>query len=155
LIVEGTTLVQYYQETSVSTKLAVAAILTWYVASVYAYYTYEALFLVASDATLLNLSLQAANLYTILFSFVFFHVVPSMQFFVAAALVVAGVVLYEVVSQNDEQQDGTGNTAIEYERAATSDADGGEVEVEELPLPDGGSPGRDQYGAFALSNSHK
>jgi drug/metabolite transporter (DMT)-like permease len=71
------------------------ATLIWYVASVLLYYTTQASFLVTSDATLLNLSLQASNLWVILFSVVVYQDLPPAVFYLAVTLVVAGVFVYE------------------------------------------------------------
>lgn len=76
-------------------KWQALATLGWYVASVLFYYMSEAYFLVASDATLLNLSLQTSNLWVILFSVVAYQDLPPAVFYLAVALVVTGVFVYE------------------------------------------------------------
>jgi solute carrier family 35 protein F1/2 len=76
-------------------KWQAIAVLVWYVASVLVYYMTEASFLVKSDATLLNLSLQASNLWVILFSVVAYQDLPPAVFYLAVVLVVAGVFVYE------------------------------------------------------------
>lgn len=73
----------------------VVATLLWYVASVYVYYVTEASFLKDHDATLLNLCMQASNLWAILFSVVAYQDLPPALFYVALVLVVTGVVVYE------------------------------------------------------------
>lgn len=62
-----------------------------YVISVLLYYSTASWFLVRSDATLLNLSLQAVNLWAVLFS----NTRPPLLFFVSLVLVIAGVFVYE------------------------------------------------------------
>ena len=75
--------------------LQAVCVVAWYTATQYLYYVLEAYFLVSSDATLLNLSLQASNLWVILFSVAAFRRAPSTFFFAAVALVVVGVFIYE------------------------------------------------------------
>ena len=80
---------------SVAEQWDTCQVFCWYIASVLLYYIGEAYFLVASDATLLNLSLQASNLWAILFSFLVYQVLPPLMFYPALVLVVCGVVVYE------------------------------------------------------------
>jgi len=68
-----------------------------------AYYILATLFLVTCDATLLNLSLQATNLWAILFSVVAFQESPSWSFFLAVALVASGVCIYELHKADSEE----------------------------------------------------
>jgi solute carrier family 35 protein F1/2 len=75
-------------ETAVATML-------WYIGSLLAYYLSASFFLETSDATLLNLSLQAANLWSILVSVLMYQNIPAFGFYVAVILVVSGVVVYE------------------------------------------------------------
>jgi solute carrier family 35 protein F1/2 len=70
-------------------------VLLWYTTSVYLYYRTYAYFLTTADATLLNLSGQASNVWAILFSVFIYRFMPSVFFFVALLLVVGGVFLYE------------------------------------------------------------
>ena len=81
---------------SKSEQMEIFGVLVWYIASVLSYYVTEALFFVSSDATLLNLSVQASNLWAILFSFVVYHVLPPLLFYPALILVVGGVCVYEL-----------------------------------------------------------
>jgi len=60
------------------------------------YYMSASLFLVKCDATLLNLSLQASNLWAILFSIAAFQESPPSLFFLAVLLVASGVCVYEL-----------------------------------------------------------
>ena len=69
-----------------------------YVCLLLLYYITEASFFVASDATLLNLSLQAQNLWAILFSVVTYQSAPPLLFYVALMLVFVGVFVYEGMS---------------------------------------------------------
>ena len=83
--------------TSTEEKLQVVAVLLCYVLSVFLYYETEAMFLIASDATLLNLSMQSVNLWAVLFSITAYQdSVPPLLFFVALVLVVIGVFVYEM-----------------------------------------------------------
>jgi len=66
-----------------------------YVASVVIFYVSVAHFLVSADATLLVLSLQTSNLWAVLFSMIAYRIVPAPLFYVAAALVVSGAVIYQ------------------------------------------------------------
>jgi solute carrier family 35 protein F1/2 len=70
-------------------------VLLWYTTSVYLYYRTYAYFLTTADATLLNLSGQASNVWAILFSVFIYRFMPSVLFFLALLLVVGGVFLYE------------------------------------------------------------
>lgn len=69
--------------------------IVWYIASLLGYYVSSSFFLETSDATLLNLSLQAANLWSIVVSVGMYRNVPPFGFYVAIVLVVSGVVVYE------------------------------------------------------------
>eukprot|EP00428_Durinskia_dybowskii_P079450 CAMPEP_0170450138 /NCGR_PEP_ID=MMETSP0117_2-20130122/51613_1 /TAXON_ID=400756 /ORGANISM="Durinskia baltica, Strain CSIRO CS-38" /LENGTH=157 /DNA_ID=CAMNT_0010711417 /DNA_START=395 /DNA_END=864 /DNA_ORIENTATION=- len=64
--------------------------LGFYVPTLVLYYVSASFFLVSSDATLLNLSLQSSNLWAICFSVVAFQEAPSPLFYVALVLVVSG-----------------------------------------------------------------
>jgi solute carrier family 35 protein F1/2 len=92
---EGDAVHRLFFDLPVAVKWQAIAVLVWYVASVLLYYMTEASFLVKSDATLLNLSLQASNLWVILFSVVAYQDLPPAVFYLAVALVVAGVFVYE------------------------------------------------------------
>jgi solute carrier family 35 protein F1/2 len=92
---EGDAVRRLFFDLPVAIKWQAIAVLVWYVASVLLYYMTEASFLVKSDATLLNLSLQASNLWVILFSVVAYQDLPPAVFYLAVALVVAGVFVYE------------------------------------------------------------
>jgi hypothetical protein len=75
----------------------VVGLFVFYIASVLCYYETEARFLMTSDATLLNLSMQSINLWAILFTFIADRdSAPSIIFFVALVLVVSGVFFYEM-----------------------------------------------------------
>ena len=83
--------------TDKSTFLPALGVVVVYVPLLVTYYTSATLFLVSSDATLLNLSLQSSNLWAILFSVVAFCESPSLLFYFAVVLVVAGVFVYELL----------------------------------------------------------
>jgi len=86
-------------------KAEVCAVMVFYVLSVLFYYIAEAKFLVSSDATLLNLSMQASNLWAIIFSVIVYHILPPPAFYVALVFVVIGVFVYElggVVTQDTQ-----------------------------------------------------
>jgi solute carrier family 35 protein F1/2 len=69
-----------------------------------AYYIAATLFLVSSDATLLNLSLQSSNLWAILFSIAAFREVPPLLFYVAVFFVVSGVFVYELLGDGPQDR---------------------------------------------------
>ena len=92
---EGDAVRRLFFDLPATVKWQAIAVLVWYVASVLLYYMTEASFLVKSDATLLNLSLQASNLWVILFSVVAYQDLPPAVFYLAVTLVVAGVFVYE------------------------------------------------------------
>jgi solute carrier family 35 protein F1/2 len=75
-------------------SLYVSLILAIYVASVLLYYVAEASFLTRSDATLLNLSLQGSNLWAVSFSTIAYRESPPLIFYLAALLVLVGVLFY-------------------------------------------------------------
>ena len=88
-------------------QLKIAGVFLWYTASVFGYYVAEANFLVSADATLLNLSLQASNLWAILFSVTTVWRKLPLIFFASVALVVSGVFCYERCGQGqlDDMQE--------------------------------------------------
>jgi solute carrier family 35, member F1/2 len=90
-----------------TTQLQIAAVFVWYSASVFAYYMVEARFLMVSDATLLNMSLQASNLWAILFSVMAYHTIPPWLFHVALLLVVSGVFVYQMSGRHGDAKDTT------------------------------------------------
>jgi solute carrier family 35, member F1/2 len=79
-----------------------------YVGLLLLYYVTEAAFLVKSDATLLNLSLQAQNLWAILFTVVTSSssssssAAPPWLFYLAVIFVFAGVAAYEVMGPSSD-----------------------------------------------------
>lgn len=84
-------------------RMRIAAVLLWYILSVVGYYIGIGAFLQHSDATLLNLSLQAANLWVILFSWIVYSELPPPSFFFALILISAGVYHYEIRGRQLEQ----------------------------------------------------
>lgn len=112
---------------------SVFGVFLWYILSVYLYYTTETSFLITSDATLLNLSLQAANLWALLFSVVVDQQSPPTGlFFVAAALVVVGVFVYEMVQRSDHLHLSLEHrpTALSQEEVAEGGVEGDADEVD-------------------------
>lgn len=91
--------------TDMETILPTVGILIWYIFSLVAYYVAESKFLTKSDATLLNLSLQMSNFWAVLFSVLAFREKPPPQFYVAVAMVVAGVFVYELCGNNTSTSD--------------------------------------------------
>ena len=81
----------------------IAAVVLWYILSVLGYYIGLGAFLQRSDATLLNLSLQAANLWVILFSWAVYKELPPLAFFFALVLVAAGIYEYEIRGRKIEE----------------------------------------------------
>ena len=78
-----------------SSFIPVVAAILWYLASLVTYYISATLFYLTSDATLLILSLQSSNLWTILLSVVAYHEFPPPLFYIAVLLVGGGVLVYE------------------------------------------------------------
>jgi Solute carrier family 35 len=127
------------------TKWLMLATLLWFVACQYLYYVMEVHFLATSDATLLNLSMQAANLWAIFFSVVFTadpaqqllrHVLPPALFYVALVLVLSGVVLYELdgtkITAQQEQQHSQDKLHMQHCIIAKYDDEDEEEEEESL-----------------------
>uniref|UniRef100_A0A7S3VBF8 EamA domain-containing protein n=1 Tax=Chaetoceros debilis TaxID=122233 RepID=A0A7S3VBF8_9STRA len=67
----------------------------WYIICLVYFYSAASRFLAMADATLLSLSLQSANFYTLLFSIVVQQMTPKAIYFAAAAIMIFGVWLYE------------------------------------------------------------
>lgn len=78
------------------TSLPALVVISIYVPTLVLYYVLASVFLVSSDATLLNLSLQSSNLWAICFSVLAFHEAPASLFYIALVLVVSGVFVYEL-----------------------------------------------------------
>ena len=74
---------------------AISTIWVLYMAAFYIFYVSASKFLVIADATLLSLSLQTSNVWTMMFSIFVQHVYFSPVFFVAASIIVFGVWIYE------------------------------------------------------------
>lgn len=86
------------------TMLKTVGVILWYIASLVAYYVFESLFLVRSDATLLNLSLQTSNFWAIFFSILIFREAPDLHFYVSIFMVISGVFVYELYGNNETQR---------------------------------------------------
>jgi Solute carrier family 35 len=88
----------FHMISATTDALPVAGLLLWFVASVCLYYVTESRFLMSSDATLLNLSMQSVSLWVYLFTLTTYggssH--PPPTFFLALVFVGTGVFLYEM-----------------------------------------------------------
>ena len=87
-----------------STLLPAMGVILIYIPMLVMYYVSATLFMVASDATLLNLSLQSSNLWAILYSVFAFREAPSLLFYLAVFLVVTGVFVYELFGNASNDQ---------------------------------------------------
>ena len=95
LFLEKDDIVDLFQDTeNLGRSLGVIAV---YVPALVLYYVTASVFLVSSDATLLNLSLQASNLWAISFSVVAFDEAPTPIFYMALTFVLSGVFVYELL----------------------------------------------------------
>jgi len=74
---------------------SVMGVLLWYNASAVLYYLGDSTFFERSDATLLNLNIQTANLWAIAFSIVLYHMPPPPVFYIAVVCVTLGVISYD------------------------------------------------------------
>ena len=77
-------------------------VMFWYTLSLASFYVLASLFLEFSDATLLTLSLQASNIWAVLFSIAAFQLVPPLPVFVAGILIAVGVSVYEILGNGNE-----------------------------------------------------
>jgi solute carrier family 35, member F1/2 len=87
--------------------------LVWFALANAAFYIMGSYFLVVSDATMLELSLQTTNLWAILFSIVAYQIFPSVFFYVASGVMVMGVVLYELGGCGSHAEEDGCETCIE------------------------------------------
>jgi len=71
------------------------ALWAWYIICLLYFYISASRFLAIADATMLSLSLQTSNVWTMIFSIVVQQVTPSPFFFCATGMIVFGVWLYE------------------------------------------------------------
>jgi solute carrier family 35 protein F1/2 len=94
------------------TIIQTLGVVLWYIASLVAYYVFESLFLMKSDATLLTLSLQTSNVWAILFSIVVFRETPDPHFYVSIFMVISGVFVYEHYGNDTSKQLETANDCI-------------------------------------------
>ena len=83
--------------------LKTLGVIIWYIVSLVGYYVFASLFLVKSDATLLNLSLQTSNFWAVFFSIVVFREDPDLHFYASIFMVISGVFVYELYG-NDEPE---------------------------------------------------
>jgi solute carrier family 35, member F1/2 len=78
-------------------RMQLVGLFALYIGSVLSFYMAAAKFLVSSDATLLNLSLQTVNLWTVLFTWLTsIAAAPPSLFYVSLVTVVIGVFTYEL-----------------------------------------------------------
>lgn len=84
--------------------LETLGVVCWYTFSLVSFYVLASLFLEFSDATLLTLSLQASNIWAVLFSIAAFHLVPPFPVCVAGVLIAAGVSVYEILGNSNESR---------------------------------------------------
>lgn len=105
------------------TILQTVGVVLWYIASLVAYYVFESLFLMKSDATLLNLSLQTSNVWAILFSIVVFRETPDPHFYVSIFMVISGVFVYEHYGNDTTKRLGKENDCILNESSTLHDQD--------------------------------
>ena len=108
------------------TMLPTLGAMLWYIVSLVAYYFFASSFMMKSDATLLNLSLQTSNFWAILLSVVVFRETPDIRFYFAIVLVVSGVFVYELCGNN------TNNTSTPIRQEAANDRD--DIITESSPL---------------------
>lgn len=95
-LLEGRAVFDLFAHTPTSGLCAVFVVMVWYVVSLIFYYIASSLFYIRGDATLLNLSLQTSNMWAILFTVVAEQDPPRTAFYLAAAMVVTGVFVYEL-----------------------------------------------------------
>lgn len=88
----------------IETILKTLGVITWYILSLVAYYVFASLFLVKSDATLLNLSLQTSNFWAVFFSIEVFREVPDLHFYISIFMVISGVFVYELYGNDETEQ---------------------------------------------------
>jgi solute carrier family 35, member F1/2 len=93
--VDGGEVAKLWHEADPAHRQSAWLLLVLYTACVYFYYVSAAWFYTFSDATLLNLSLLTSNLWVLGFSVVAYRHTPPPLFFVAAVLVVSGVIVYQ------------------------------------------------------------
>jgi drug/metabolite transporter (DMT)-like permease len=75
--------------------LAIFTLWAWYIATFYTFYASASRFLRIADATLLSLSLQTSNLWTMIFSVMVQDFALSPFFLCSSAIILFGVWLYE------------------------------------------------------------
>jgi len=85
------------------TIIKTVGVILWYIASLVAYYVFESLFLMKSDATLLNLSMQTSNIWAIFFSVVVFREAPDLHFYLSILMVISGVFVYELYGNHENE----------------------------------------------------
>lgn len=96
--IEYEALKDLFNISTTSEKLQVGGLMLCFILSVFSYYLTAARFLVSSDATLLNLSLQSVNLWAFVFTIASSSRdgEPPWSFYLALLLVIAGNFVYEM-----------------------------------------------------------
>jgi solute carrier family 35, member F1/2 len=102
--VDGGEVAKLWHDTNPVHRQNAWLLLVLYTACVFFYYISAAWFYTSSDATLLNLSLLTSNLWVLGFSVLAYRHTPPPLFFVAAILVVTGVIVYQnpLVKEEDD-----------------------------------------------------
>ena len=95
-LLEGRAVYALFVDTPTSVLCAIFVVMIWYLVSLIFYYVASTIFYIRGDATLLNLSLQASNMWAILFTVIAERESPSTSFYLSAVLVVTGVFVYEM-----------------------------------------------------------
>ncbi len=85
------------------TMLKTLGVIVWYIVSLVGYYVFASLFLVKSDATLLNLSLQTSNFWAVFFSIEVFREIPDLHFYASIFMVISGVFVYELYGNEEPE----------------------------------------------------
>ena len=106
VVLEWDALLDLLYSTAPTRQRQAVATMMWYIASLVLYYVTASYFLLKSDATLLNLSLQTTSLWACMFSVVADGIMPPPVFFVAAVLVASGVCIYEIWGKQVKSSDG-------------------------------------------------
>jgi hypothetical protein len=96
-----------------------------YILLVFGYYIAKSKFLISSAAMLLYLSMKTVNLWAIIFSVLTYHTMQQMILIVSAALVIAGVFVYEM--GNRASSTDTCCCRVKSRRKRRPEVDSGEV----------------------------
>lgn len=102
--VDGGEVAKLWHDTNSVHRQSAWLLLALYTACVFFYYVSAAWFYTSSDATLLNLSLLTSNLWVLGFSVLAYRHTPAPLFFVAAILVISGVIVYQNPLAKEEDE---------------------------------------------------